>query len=165
VAHGICKTYYYAGRRYECKRCVTKFDRLKKVFETAEARGARAEILDRITIQLDKIKKSFRFCVTHTHTLLAPSNLHQPCPHSITYVCRSYDPGVLAQWMSHKTWIRHALAMPVVITHQTALTRDTYDLMKSLLGGTSISVERLNSLFKEMQSHTYWRSRNSNDVH
>ena len=72
---------------------------------------------------------------------------------------RSYSPGVTEMWLRHKTKARFALLMPVIVTHRSAITRDAYDLIRTLVGGHSVSVTSCVSLFKEMNDRTYWRRR------
>ena len=64
---------------------------------------------------------------------------------------------VMDKWMSHPTMARFALASPVVVTHKSALTRDAFDLMKTLVGGTPISVEGCVELFQEMHDRKMTR--------
>ena len=66
----------------------------------------------------------------------------------------SYLTDVMDMWISHPTKSRYALAMPVVLTHKCALTRDAYDLMRTLTGGTAISINKCVSIFTEMHSRT-----------
>ena len=67
---------------------------------------------------------------------------------------RSYMPKVMQKWMNHTTKARFAIASPVIVTHKNALSTDAYDLMRTLIGGTTVSVDKCASVFREMHGRT-----------
>ena len=103
---------------------------------------------------------------SHTHYAIHPSRVAMGVS-STEYFCgrrykcsrckkqfTSYMNDVMDMWLSHKTKARYSLSIPVVMTHKCALTRDAYDLMRTLTGGTAISITKCASVFSEMHSRT-----------
>ena len=60
-------------------------------------------------------------------------------------------------WMTHSTKARYAISTPVVVMRNHALTRDAFDLMRTLCGGTSLSVKKCAMVYQEMHSRTQSR--------